>query len=235
MTSFGLTRTGVARKRNEDRFLIKEYSGKRVLLVVADGMGGHAAGDRAAEMACQGLQSFDADAGAAGAQLLGLVRQANLEMLEAARQDATVEGMGTTLTAAFVEGLTAHWVHAGDSRLYLWRDRSLVQITSDHSYPGMLLKGGELSAEEARTHPLRNLLLNCLGRPELELDAGALLLQGGELLLLSTDGLHDWIPQAAIMAVLDRPSLLEEKLQALTQAALAAGGRDDITVVAAQF
>lgn len=235
MTSFGLTRSGPARRRNEDRFLVKEYDGKGVLLAVADGMGGHAAGDRAAELACQSLQAFDADTREIEDQLRELVWKANRAILDAAGRDASLDGMGTTLTATFIERSTAHWVHAGDSRLSLLRDHALAQITNDHSYPGLLLQSGEISPEEARTHPLRNLLLNCLGRSELELDAGVVTLEGGDLLLLSTDGLHDWIPEAAVIEGLDSRPGLGEKLDVLLQAALAAGGRDDITIVAAQL
>ncbi len=235
MTSFGLTHAGPARRRNEDRFLVKEYDEKGVLLAVADGMGGHAAGDRAAELACQGLQAFDADSREIEQQLRELVSKANRAILDAARRDTSLDGMGTTLTATFIESRTAHWVHAGDSRLSLLRDHTLARVTNDHSYPGLMLQSGELSPEEARTHPLRNLLLNCLGRSELELDAGTVNLERGDLLLLSTDGLHDWIPEAAIVEVLESRSGLEEKLEVLLQAALAAGGRDDITVVAAQL
>lgn len=235
MMKSGLTRIGTARKNNEDRFLIKEYDSKGLLLGVADGMGGHAGGDRAAETACENLQAFDAHSERVEEQLPELVKKANHRILAAAANDVSLHGMGTTLTAAFINDHVAYWVHAGDSRLYLFRDYTLVQISDDHSYPGMLLKNGELSAEQARLHPMKNLLLNCLGGPDLEIDAGRLTLEDGDLLLLSTDGLHDWTPQEAIAAILEKREPLQEKLTLLLQAALAGGSKDDITIVAAQL
>jgi protein phosphatase len=235
MKHYGVTHTGLVRKKNEDRFLIKEFGSESLFIAVADGMGGHAAGDRASETVIKSLEAFDPKLQPIEDGLVESVRTSNQRIMQLTAEDRSLEGMGTTLTAAFFERQTAHWIHIGDSRLYLFRENVLVQITDDHNYPGMLLKEGELSAEEARVHPLGNMLMSCLGRENFEMDMGQLSLEPGDLLMLSSDGLHDTVAEAEIASLLKHQSGLKKKLDALLLAALAAGGRDNITIVAAEI
>lgn len=228
------THPGLIRKNNEDRLLAREYTGGAVLLAVADGLGGHEAGERAAQMALSGLEALNVDASDMDEQLVSLVCLVNRDILEAASRNPALMKMGTTLTASLVRNGTAHWVHVGDSRLYLFRDGILVQITEDQTPLGILVRGGEITKEEARLHPLRNLLMSCLGRKEYEMDSGTLELSAGDLLLFTTDGLHDSISESSILSLLLEKQGLQARVDALVEAALAAGGRDNITLIAAK-
>ena len=231
MKTYGVTHIG-RREINEDRFVIKAFEEGGVLLAVADGMGGHAAGEKAAEIVCGSLLEFDRNSASPEQELATLTQAANRRISEQVRQDADLEGMGSTLTAAFVNNGVATWVNVGDSRLYLVRGNMLVQVTDDHTIPGAMLQEGEIGREEARLHPMRNMLLSCIGRDKFQMDTGSLALQAEDLLLLSTDGLHDPIPEEQIASIIHASAALESKLQALVNAALDAGGKDNITIVA---
>jgi len=234
MKTYALTHRGLVRRENQDRFLVKEFPGA-VLVALADGMGGHAGGEIAAQTAVDALEGFDPESSECLDALMEKIRAADLAVKKVAMEDSSLKSMGTTLTAAFVRDLTAHWVHVGDSRLYLLRQGHFIQITDDHTLPGFLLKEGEISREEARVHPLRNALLSCIGCGKLEGEGGTLDLEAGDLLLLSSDGLHDGVPEEAIADILNSKHRIEEKLDALVDAALSAGGRDNITVVGVQM
>lgn len=228
------THPGLIRKNNEDRLLAREYTGGAVLLAVADGLGGHEAGERAAQMALSALEALNVDAADMDEQLVSLVCLINQDILAAATRKPALINMGTTLTASLVRNGTAHWVHVGDSRLYLFREGILVQITEDQTPLGILVRGGEITKEEARLHPLRNLLMSCLGRKEYQVDSGTLELSAGDLLLFTTDGLHDSLSEEEAVSLLQKHDALQAKVEALIQAALNAGGRDNITVIAAE-
>lgn len=231
MKTYGVTHIG-RRETNEDRFVIKEFDDGGVLLAVADGMGGHAGGEKAAEIVCGSLLEFDRNSANPEKELTKLARAANCGISEQVRQDADLEGMGSTLTAAFANTGVATWANVGDSRLYLAHRNILVQVTDDHTVPGVLLQEGEIGREEARLHPMRNMLLSCIGRDKFQMDTGTLSLHAGDLILLSTDGLHDRIPEERISSIIHASAALEAKLHALVNAALDAGGRDNITIVA---
>jgi len=231
MKTYGVTHIG-RRETNEDRFVIKEFDNGSVLLAVADGMGGHAGGEKAAEVVCGSLLEFDGNSADPERELTRLTRAANLRVSEEVLQNADLEGMGSTLTAVFVNNGVAYWVNVGDSRLYLAREDIMVQVTDDHTIPGVMLQEGEIGREEARLHPMRNMLLSCIGREKFQMDSGSLTLRVGDLLLLSTDGLHDRIPEEQIASIIHAAADLESILHALVNAALDAGGRDNITIVA---
>lgn len=235
MKIFSATHRGFVRKTNEDRLLVKEYVGSAALLAVADGLGGHKGGEYAAQMAISALENLDTHSPDIERDLVQLVRTANRNISEASARNPTLKKMGTTLTAALVRDGAAHWVHVGDSRLYLFREEILLQITEDHTPLGILVRGGEITKEEARRHPLHNLLRSCLGREEYEVDSGALELRTADLLLFTTDGLHDSIPEEEIVSLLKVDTSLETRVDALVEAALTAGGRDNITVVAVEI
>lgn len=236
MKAWAITHPGFKRLDNQDRYLIREYAGGGMLLAVADGMGGEAAGDLAAQMAVEGLRGLDPGRPVTEAGLTQLFRAACRKILCKAEANPGLEGMGTTLTAAFVAERRAVWAHVGDSRLYLWRRGELSQISRDHTAAAFMAEEGMLDREQARSHPARHMLLDCVGCGDCEPDSGTLGLRPGDRLLLATDGLHDRVPARTIAAVLGDPQGgLEQRLEALVQEALRAGGRDNITVVGLQI
>jgi protein phosphatase len=214
--------------------LVRPYDQGQWLLAVADGMGGEAAGDQAAQCAIDRLRDFRPGADPL-AQLLALYKQASDDIHERVRKNNQLSGMGTTLTAAYINKETIYWTHVGDSRIYLLTDGELNRVTWDHTLPDTLLKEGDITPEEARNHPAQNMLLQCVGCGRFRASTGSLKRSKGDLLLLSSDGLHHEVPEAVIGELLRAQGRLEERLQALVQAALDSGGRDNITVVGAQF
>jgi PPM family protein phosphatase len=226
-----ITQPGFAREHNEDRLLVRDFGKGTLLAAVSDGMGGHAAGELAAELVVEALNDFEPGMASIEAHLVDLLHSARRKILKALTLNAALEGMGATLSAIFVRSALAHWIHVGDSRLYLQRNDMLVQITEDHTLPGYLLAEGELTKEEARTHQLKHVLLNCIGSEPFHASTGTLEVMEHDLLLLSTDGLHDMLPEEQIESILSSKADLNERLEGLFRAALAAGGSDDMTVV----
>ncbi len=223
------THLGLVRENNEDRFLVKRFEDGSVLLAVADGMGGHAGGEVAAGLAMESLSNLDHTGADPLDKILRAILEAQSFILEASHFDRSLKGMGTTLTAVLVSGGSAHWAQVGDSRLYLFRDGKLHQITEDHTIPGMLLKKGEITREQARTHPYGNVLLKCIGCDLVDPDSGVFEVSDGDILMLSSDGLHDLIAEEQIESILGLDIGLKERLDTLVQKCLESGGRDNIT------
>jgi protein phosphatase len=219
------------REQNQDRFLVGEFPDGAILLAVADGAGGEAEGERAAEIVRESLTSFDPHSTDIAAQLVESMHAADQKIIEIVTGRPELKGMGTTMTAAFFREGTVHWAHVGDSRLYLFRGGKLVQITEDDTMAGFLLTEGEITREEARVHQGRNMLFECIGCGEFEAKIGSLVTRKGDLVLLTTDGLHDKIKEETMLAVLRTEAELRDKLEALVSAALEAGGKDNATVV----
>lgn len=235
MKIYSVTRQGKKRPNNEDHFLFRQYNNDTVLLAIADGMGGHAAGEVASEIAIDVIKDLDPNVEAMELHLAKLLRKASLRVQKRAFEDASLEGMGTTLSVVLVRNEKAYWIHVGDTRIYLFRDGRLYQITEDHTMPQLFVKEGEITKEEARLHPLHHVLLNCIGPDEYEADQGSFLVAGKDLLMLSTDGLHDALSDADMESILGRNPDLKEKVNALVSAALQAEGKDDITVIAVEL
>ncbi|HMM20472.1 MAG TPA: Stp1/IreP family PP2C-type Ser/Thr phosphatase [Selenomonadales bacterium] len=221
---------GRVREINEDSFICAPP-----LLVVADGMGGHVAGEVASQLAAATLQKCvlsQTDQPAAAA-LNKAIEQANTLIYRMAKEKNELSGMGTTVTAAYVDEAVLYWGHVGDSRLYLVRDGELQQITEDHSLVGELVRSGSISAEEALTHPHRNILTRAVGTSDqVRVDSGAIDLREGDVVLLCTDGLTNMVPDEEIRDILlDGANAVE----ALIDRANAAGGLDNITVIAGVY
>jgi protein phosphatase len=159
------------------------------------------------------------------------MQEADQKIFGAVEKEPDLKGMGSTLTAAFIRGERLFWAHVGDSRLYLFRGDELTQITEDDTMAGFLLTEGEISREEARVHPGRNFLFDFIGSGEFEEETGSLNLRKDDLLLLTTDGLHDRVPEEALVSILRSNSELDKKLHALVSTALGMSGKDDLTVV----
>ncbi len=231
LVAAGATDVGRVRAGNEDQLLIAEP-----LFAVADGMGGHAAGEVASAAAMEALLvAFDGNPSNAG--LVDAVRDANRAVWEQSRESSELRGMGTTMTAVALIGEgdeeeVLAIAHVGDSRAYLLRDGELTQVTEDHSVPEELRRAGRLSPEEAATDPRRHVLTRVLGvDSEVEVDTSQLVPYRGDRLLLASDGLFGELSDEEIAAILRRRSEPERVAQQLVAMAKDAGGADNITVV----
>ena len=219
------TDVGCQRERNEDSLIVSPP-----LFVVADGMGGHAAGDVASEVAVNTLAALaptipDVD-------LLGrAVESANHAVITEA-QKAGCEGMGTTMTACVVEGNKLAIAHVGDSRAYLLHAGKLQQLTRDHSWIADMIETGQLTPDEARIHPNRSVITRALGSdPNMQPDLYEITASEGDRLLLCSDGLHGMVDDGAIQAMLARVRDPQRCAAALVNEAIANGGADNITVI----
>ncbi len=236
MHTFAMTKTGFVRRKNEDRYLIKKMDDDSVFLAVADGMGGAVAGEVAAEIAIDRLGEIRSDAVDFAGQLNLLTEQADRDILLEVRKNLDLEGMGTTLTGVLLNnGGAGYWIHVGDSRLYHIRGNQLIWQTKDQSFVQSLLDEGTITEEEAVNHPARNLIDQCVGCGDCEPEEGRLNMLSGDLIMLSTDGLHDAVEEATIVELLSSDADIEIKANELVNRALDVGGKDNITVVLAQL
>jgi len=231
MKTAAVTHVGLGKDQNQDRFLIKEFSGNSVLIAVADGAGGGPAGKEASGVVMEKLNDFQPNSPTPEVNLVRLMKDADQKIFGVVEKEPDLKGMGSTLTAAFVRGEALFWAHVGDSRLYLFRGGELTQITEDDTMPGFLLTEGEITREEARVHPGRNFLFDFIGSGEFEEETGSFPLRKDDLLLLTTDGLHDGVPEEILVSILLSNSELDKKLDALVSTALKESGKDNVTVV----
>ena len=235
MRTSAVTHAGPIRQQNQDRFLIKEFSSDSVLIAVADGAGGTPAGEEASRVVMERLNDFQPDSQDPEDDLVKLMQEADQKIFGVVAKEPDLKGMGSTLTAAFVRGETVFWAHVGDSRLYLFRGGELSQITEDDTMAGFLLSEGEITREEARGHPGRNFLFDFIGSGGFEEETGSFSLRQDDLLLLTTDGLHDRVPEETLVSILRSNGELDKKLDALVSSALVASGKDDLTLVAVEI
>lgn len=228
---------GRLRKGNEDTLRIDTDRG---IFLVADGMGGHAAGEIASDIAATTAEEALAvavDGGAASEalneSLRSAFRDAYRSIVECCRSTPQTRGMGTTLTVCVLEPSgVARVGHIGDSRLYCLRDGIFEQITHDHTWVQREVDAGRLSADAARMHPLSHIVTRVLSEDiEPDVDLFSAPVQPGDLLLLATDGLYNMIADATIAAILASGLPLPEITTQLIDAANAAGGADNVTVV----
>jgi protein phosphatase len=229
LLAHALTDIGKVRDTNEDSFVCRPP-----LFVVADGMGGHVAGEVASRMAVETVGNcFDAPRDLGPQALLSqAITQANRMIFRMSQEDDGCAGMGTTVTAAFVEGAKLYWGHVGDSRLYLLRAGVLKQVTEDHSLVSELVKKGNITAAEALQHPQRNILTRAVGTGEQVLvDTGSFALLPGDRVLLCTDGLTNMVADEDIAATLLQGGDGAALLAGLIGKANAAGGLDNITAI----
>jgi serine/threonine protein phosphatase PrpC len=220
---------GLIRGNNQDSV----YAGPR-LLAVADGMGGHAAGDVASKVVIAALEHLDDDA--PSGDMLQAMRQAVFEgsehLREVIRESPQLEGMGTTLTAILFAGGRLALCHVGDSRAYLVRDGQLSQITHDDTFVQTLIDDGRITAEEANSHPQRSLLLRALNGQEVEPDLSMREARDGDRYLLCSDGLSGVVSEETLAEALKDPDP-QSTADRLIELALRSGGPDNITVIVA--
>jgi PPM family protein phosphatase len=264
-----LTHPGRVRENNEDHFLVTKATRAletmttslpagdvparadevNYVMVVADGMGGHAAGEVASRLAISTLVGLALDipdwifwvdaehAPEMERRARETVQRVGAMLVERGRQDAALRGMGSTLTAARNYGRDLLIVHVGDSRAYLLRAGHLVRLTRDHTYAQMLVDTGQLSPHDMTLSGVRHILVNALGasveQPAVDVDL--LHLEDGDRLLLCSDGLTDCVDDAAIAATLSGAFASSEVCQRLLQLALDGGGRDNITAIVSTF
>ncbi len=235
MNIFAATHIGRVRKVNEDRYLIKKLNDDSLLLAVADGLGGEVAGDYAAEIVRGRLAALQrVSRGNEQQKLEDLVKDVDLAIYNEAQSDSGLEGMATTLICVLLRDGFAYWVHVGDSRLYVLHNRQLTQITEDQTFARFLLEEGEITPEQVPTHYSRHVLDQCVGCGICEPETGRLEFKDGDLLVLTTDGLHKKIAAETMISLLRSKTTLKTKANCLVQAALDAGGKDNITIVIAE-
>ena len=217
---------GLVRGHNEDSFLLRTP-----LFVVSDGMGGHAAGEVASSIAVETVG--ERAPGTADDVLLGAaVEAANMAVIEAAEQGIGKPGMGCTVTSVLIEKNKMAVAHVGDSRAYVLRQGTLVRVTHDHSYVEELVDSGQITADEARTHPSRSIITRALGSdPDMYADHFSLEVNDGDRVILCSDGLSSMISDAEIEALAVSSATPQLAADNLVAAALTAGGADNVTVV----
>ena len=266
--AFGLTDPGRVRESNEDQFLVAvlvkalqvqwtslpspkmNHSHDRShLFVVADGMGGQAAGETASALAIDSVESFVLDslkwfAHCEGddqdrvlAELKKSIRQASLRVEAEGASRPELSGMGTTLTVAYTLNDELFVAHAGDTRCYLLREQTLHRLTRDHTLIDEMLRHGQISPEQARHHHWRHVIVNALGGgcPEIDVELHKLRLHADDKLLLCSDGLTEMLSDEEIAHVLQEENDPEQACRELVKIANHQGGQDNITVVIAHF
>lgn len=233
MKAFGLSHPG-CREKNEDLNLIQPMEDGSLLLMVADGMGGEIAGEVAARIVKEKMAGLQLRPQDMRQELALAVQKANEAILAKVKENPKYEGMGTTVTAAWLCNGTIEWVHVGDSRLYVLHNGELNQVTVDETMVQFLLDEGEITLEEKQTHPLRYMLDQCVGCESCEPIIGRLQAHPGDIVLLTTDGLHDEMDIETMTLFLNASTDIETKARTLIQSALEAGGEDNITVVIAE-
>jgi PPM family protein phosphatase len=240
------THPGIRRLTNEDSYCTRPDLG---LFVVADGMGGHVAGEIASRIVVQAIegyvadtvdadststwpQAFDVALGVDGNRLKGAFHIANQRLAKEVAGSQDLRGMATTASALIVNGSTAALAHVGDSRIYRWRDGAIERMTVDHSWVEDQVRAGLLSANEARQHPWRNVVTRALsGGEDPEIDLQTLVLTPKDRLLLCSDGLSSVVPDARIAALLSAHAEPAAACDALVAEANDGGGPDNVTAL----
>jgi serine/threonine protein phosphatase PrpC len=248
--AFGVSDTGRVRKTNEDAFLADPDAR---LYAVADGMGGHNAGEVASRLAMETLLAFvrrssldtdfswpyglDQTLSFDGNRLRTAIHLANRRVFRAAESTDDYSGMGTTMVGMLINGSRISVAHVGDSRLYLLAGGDLQQLTHDDSWAATILaQDASLTPEDIARHPMRNVLTNVLGaRDQVEVHLSERQLRGGEAMLLCSDGLHGTLDRDAIRGILDGSPEVEKAAQTLVDTALERGSRDNVTALVIRY
>ena len=243
------THVGMHRQLNEDSMASLEVTAayesktrKRVLLLVADGMGGHNAGEIASQIGsetivnalAQLLSSKEENASRYDEALRAAISLANQRILETSIQNPGSEGMGTTVTLAIIDGNQLHTANVGDSRCYIINEEELWQFTKDHSYVQQLVDQGQITREEARTHPRRNEITRVVGYyGVVEVDTGVTSLDENDLVLICSDGLTAHVEDDELKRIVLDHTDPQKACDELIELANSRGGRDNISVIIA--
>lgn len=229
LAAHGATHPG-RRTTNEDALLVDPSRG---LFVVADGMGGHNAGEVASSLAVKTIGEFLSDGTPASLNVLDeALRLANDHILTVAGEKPDYTGMGTTVAAVYVREREAVYAHAGDSRVYLWHKGELTQLTRDDSWVAAAMNGVADDAREMEQHPMRHVLTKVVGlRPELQPSVGECPFVVGDVLLLCSDGVHGSVPDDRLAKLLGSRKAVEAVAESVVREALAHGATDNVTAV----
>lgn len=237
ITLHAATHIGYVKKANEDRYYFKCFPDNTVLFAVADGLGGQTAGDYAAEILRGKLANLLLiPDGKEEETLADLAIETDRIILATGAKAEQLEGMGTTLLCVFIRSGRASWVHVGDSRLSVYRKGALNQLTQDQNLARYLVEKGELAPEDVADHYSRNILDQALGSDMDMPETGSLILERGDILVLSTDGFHNLVLPGQIVGELQKNMTeLKSTADSLVKIALKRGGMDNITLVLAQY
>lgn len=239
METYSLTDIGVTREMNQDYFFTSEEPVGNLpnLFIVADGMGGHNAGEFASRCTVETIVKTvsESEKKDAVSILEEAISSANSYLLEHARENEGMAGMGTTIVAATVKGSELSVANVGDSRLYI-AGKEMRQITKDHSLVQEMVRMGELDAEKAKSHPDKNIITRAIGAQEnVKVDFFEVALKPGEKVMMCTDGLTNMLEDTELFAILSEPGKnLAEKVEKMVNMANQNGGKDNITVVVFQ-
>ena len=239
MKTFSLTDVGRVRESNQDYVYTSESPVGNLpnLFIVADGMGGHNAGDFASKYTVEQIVAYIEKAPMTSPVDLirGAVTKANASLMAQAKSDVNLSGMGTTVVIATIVGDCMYVANVGDSRLYLLRDE-LTQITKDHSLVQEMVRMGEMNASEAKFHPDKNIITRAVGAfEEIEIDFFEEHVQPGDVILMCSDGLSNMVDDMDIQQIIQTGRDVVEQVQHLVEAANRGGGRDNITVAIIQI
>ena len=229
MLAQGSTHLG-QRENNEDFFLVDL---ERNLFIVADGMGGHRAGEIASALAVKAVKEYLSNIPGinAAAAIREAVQAANYQVFVHASLEDALEGMGTTLTVLWIVGRTGYVAHVGDSRAYLIRDGAIDRITCDHSLVQEMVENGGLSEYEARIHPQRNILTRAVGTQSQALVDVDVVNLKKDILLLCTDGLNSVLSDEEICNIVTSSTTVTQSSSTLVNCAAQRGGQDNITAI----
>ena len=238
MKTFSKTDIGRKREVNQDYVFVSDQPVGNIpnLLIVADGMGGHNAGDYASKFVVQVLKKELAKSREDGpsAMLKKAIASANHQLIAESKTDAKLEGMGTTLVAATVIEHTLYFANVGDSRLYLLNDE-IRQLSKDHSLVQEMVRLGGLNAEEAKHHPDKNIITRAIGvKEDIEIDFFEYRLKKGDIILMCTDGLSNMVEDEEIFQIVRSSRDVVEAVEQLIERANSNGGKDNIGVIVAE-
>ncbi|MBV5260276.1 Stp1/IreP family PP2C-type Ser/Thr phosphatase [Synechococcus moorigangaii CMS01] len=229
----GQTDPGLVRSANQDSYYC-DPDGR--FFIVADGMGGHAGGEEASRIAVETIREYleanwEAEKSCENLLETAMVKANDAILLDQLENPAR-QDMGTTAVMVLFRGAESWRAHVGDSRLYSFQGDTLIQVTGDHTWVSQAVQSGDITAEQAKVHPWRHVLSQCLGRKDLSLiDIAPLELQGGDRLLLCSDGLTEEVDDSEIQFILSANDDLDQAAASLIETAKDNGGSDNVTVV----
>jgi protein phosphatase len=248
--AYGITDIGKKRQKNEDAFFINKDIN---LYIVADGMGGHAAGEKASQYAVQTINQFiehtqagddltwpfgyDSNLSLTENRIKAAIHIAHKKILEIAQNDFNLKGMATTVVTSMITNGILHIGHVGDSRAYLVRDGKIIQLTTDHSWVNEQLRYGIINAQQAKSHPFKNVVTRALGGPqELEVDLIKEKLINEDIILLCSDGLTSMVDDNDLVTIIvSFKNNIELAAKKLIELANAKGGNDNITLILIKY
>ena len=230
---WGKSHKGKKRQQNEDRFLIRELP-KLLILAVADGVGGNVFGEKAAEIVIDTFHGYEFSPDNLEKDMRAALETADKRIHHEVKKNAGLHGMSATATICVLYRNQVFWIHVGDSRMYLFHDKKITQITRDHTFIQDLIDDGSLTPDQAEKHPLKNMLDQCVGCDEIEPDNGVFNIEKHDRLLLCSDGLTTHLSDSQIESILKK-NPIQEAGRRLLCTALQMGGKDNVTVIVSEF